>query len=196
MTLKEAALQASITEDQLKEALGKAPSAPAFRPQHDFSSWDLALLADYIYNVHHRYVRENAPVLENLAMKVADRHGAQHPELIPLSEGIRDFLHHLLSHLSKEENVLFPVIRQLAAKKYNDDEYMDVSAPIRVMEKEHQEAGDELKHFRQLTQDYALPADACNSYIYLFEKIKEFENDLIQHIHLENNILFPRALQR
>src|SRR5689334_219698 len=85
MTLKEAARQAGITAEQLKEALEKAPAAPASHPQHDFSSWDLGFLADYIYNVHHRYIRENAPVLENLSMKVAGRHGAQHPELIPLS---------------------------------------------------------------------------------------------------------------
>ncbi|HVU56417.1 MAG TPA: iron-sulfur cluster repair di-iron protein [Puia sp.] len=195
MTLKEAARKAGITETQLKEALEKAPPARASHPQHDFSNWDIVFLADYIYNVHHRYIKENAPVLENLAMKVASRHGAQHPELILLSEGIRDFLHHLLSHLDKEENILFPIIRQLAAKKYNGDEHINISAPIRVMEKEHHEAGDELKQFRQLTHDYDLPANACNSYTYLFEKLKEFEDDLFQHIHLENNILFPKALQ-
>jgi len=194
-TLKEAAGQAGITEAQLREALEKTPPVGASHPQHDFSSWDLAFLADYICNVHHRYIRENAAVLENLSLKVANRHGAQHPELIHLATGIRGFLHHLLSHINKEENILFPLIRQLASKKYNGDEYMDISAPVRVMEHEHQEAGDELKQFRQLTHDYVLPADACNSYTYLFGKMKEFEDDLFQHIHLENNILFPKALQ-
>ena len=191
-TLKEAAQQAGITETQLEEALEKAPPASATHLQHDFAGWDPAFLADYICNVHHRYIRQTAPVLENLAVKVAGRHGVQHPELIQLSKGIRDFLQHLLVHLDKEEQILFPAIRQM---NVNSGSPVAVGAPIRVMEKEHQEAGDELKHFRKLTRDYSLPSDACESYTYLFSKIKEFEEDLFQHIHLENNILFPKALQ-
>ena len=191
-TLKEAARQAGITEAQLEEALEKAPAGRTASPQHDFAGWDPVFLADYIYNVHHRYIREAAPILEGLAIKVAGRHGAQHPELIPLSKGIRDLLQHLLAHLEKEENILFPAIRRKAA---GGSSPIVISAPIRMMEKEHQEAGDELRQFRQLTRDFTLPSDACNSYTYLFEKIKEFEEDLFQHIHLENNILFPKALQ-
>jgi regulator of cell morphogenesis and NO signaling len=193
-TLKQAAQQAGVTEAQLQEALEKAPAARTAYPQHDFASWDAAFLADYICNVHHRYIRNNAPVLEDLAVKVAGRHGAQHPELIPLSKGIGDFLHHLLLHLDKEENILFPIIRQLASGKHNGGQHVDAGIPIRVMEKEHQESGDELKHFRRLTHDYALPEGACDSYAYLFGKLKEFEEDLFQHIHLENNILFPKVL--
>jgi regulator of cell morphogenesis and NO signaling len=191
-TLKEAAQQAGITEAQLKDALEKAPSAGTAYPKHDFAGWDAPFLVDYIIHVHHRYIRETAPILENLTMKVAGRHGAQHPELIPLAKGIRDLLYHLLVHLDKEENILFPIIRQLSS---HPEKSLSVSAPIRILEKEHQEAGDELKHFRKLSQDYILPPDACGSYSYLFNKMKEFEDDLFQHIHLENNILFPKVLQ-
>lgn len=191
-SLKEAAEHIGLTESALQEALEKAPPARTSQPQHDFAAWDTSFLADYIVNVHHRYIRESAPILENLALKVAGRHGSQHPELISLAKGLQELLDHLLLHLDKEENILFPIIRQRAS---GTGSHATVDIPIRVMEKEHQEAGDELRHFRRLTQDYNLPPDACNSYTYLFEKLKEFEDDLFQHIHLENNILFPKSLQ-
>src|SRR5690606_26363799 len=105
-------------------------------------------------------------------------------------------VHHLTAdlynHIEKEEQVLFPLIKQL---DQGGQPQMGVDAPIERMEAEHEDAGDELRTLRQLTKDYTLPVGACNSYTYLFQKLEEFEADLFQHIHLENNILFPKAVE-
>lgn len=145
--------------------------------------WDAPFLADYIVNVHHRYIRESAPVIETLVFKVAGVHGQQHPELVLLAKEVDGFLKEMLEHLDKEEGDLFPAIKSGAP----------LSESIALMEDEHSSAGLQLRRFRQLTRDYTLPEDACNSYRLLFEKLKEFESDLFQHVHLENNILFPKA---
>lgn len=198
-TLKEASVEAGISEDELKSALKSVEETPV-APSQDYNKWELDFLADYIANTHHRYVKDNAEPIYGLAVKVAQVHGAQHPELNKLAQGAQHFFEDLLSHMSKEENILFPAIKEAVAKKKNPT-FQGVSdpgfirQPIMMMQKEHEIAGEDLTYFRRLTNDYTLPADACNSYNYLFEKLKEFENDLHQHIHLENNILFPKALQ-
>jgi len=194
-TLKEAVHQAGLTEEQVQEALDCSEAVVAGQVTHDFGSWDLGFLADYIYNVHHKYIRESGPVIEQLAEKVAMRHGQVHPELFELANGLKGLINELYSHVQKEERVLFPAIKALEGNGANTQIPVGIKGPVQVMEAEHGSAGDELKALRKLTSDYELPADACNSYTYLFEKIKEFENDLFQHIHLENNILFPKALK-
>ncbi|WP_353195137.1 iron-sulfur cluster repair di-iron protein [Parapedobacter defluvii] len=194
-TLKEAVHQAGLTEEQVQEALDRSEAVVAGQVTHDFGSWDLGFLADYIYNVHHKYIRESGPVIEQLAEKVAMRHGQVHPELFELANGLKGLINELYSHVQKEERVLFPAIKALEGNGANTQIPVGIKGPVQVMEAEHGSAGDELKALRKLTSDYELPADVCNSYTYLFEKIKEFENDLFQHIHLENNILFPKALK-
>lgn len=189
-TLKQASGEAGISEAALKHALQEADKAPASHLR-DFSQWDPGFLADYIINTHHRYVKDNAAIISALAQKVAQHHGNTHPELIELSDRTGFFLNDLLSHLAKEEKTVFPVIKQLAA---GGKSQVSLSATIDSMEKEHEAAGDDLRFFRSLSDNYSLPPDACNSYAYLFEKMKEFESDLFLHIHLENNILFPKAI--
>ena len=134
-----------------------------------------------------------------LAVKVAQHHSENHPELNKLVQGTKHFLEDLLNHLSKEEQILFPAIKEaVAAKRGNangDGNQLSIKQPILMMQREHAISGEDLTYFRKLTNNYTLPEDACNSYNYLFEKMKEFENDLHQHIHLENNILFPKALK-
>ncbi|GGG84561.1 hypothetical protein GCM10007415_17170 [Parapedobacter pyrenivorans] len=193
-TLKEAIDQAGLTEEQVQAALDRSESVAGGQVTHDFDSWDLSFLADYIYNVHHKYIRESGPIIEQLAEKVASRHGTSHPELVGLANGLKGLMDELYSHVQKEEGVLFPAIKELASSGSGQTS-IDIKGPIHMMEAEHGSAGDELKTLRKLTKDYELPADACNSYTYLFQKIKEFESDLFQHIHLENNILFPKALK-
>jgi regulator of cell morphogenesis and NO signaling len=173
----------------------KQTSESAYAPVHDFTTWSLDFLADYIYNVHHKYVRQNAMLIEELADKVAARHGDVHPELRTLSVQLKPFFEDLLHHIEKEEQLVFPYIKKLVEGGVVDNAFTSIQSPIQMMEEEHEAAGDELREFRKLTAGYSLPADACNSYRLLFNKIKEFENDLFQHIHLENNILFPKALQ-
>jgi regulator of cell morphogenesis and NO signaling len=196
-TLKEAGEQAGVSEEQLQIALEKAVNS-SLSVSQDFTRWELDLLVDYIIQTHHRYVKENAVAISDLGQKVAERHGTYHPELKKLVEGVSGFLRDLLTHMIKEEKILFPAIKQLAARERDPKLETDLPAglvreAIRMMQTEHEISGEDLRFFRKITHDYSLPEDACNSYAYLFEKIKEFEGDLWQHMHLENNILFPGA---
>lgn len=191
-TLEEAAQSIGMDKAQLIHELEHAQVSSAGAAQHDFSSWDLGFLVDYITNVHHRYVREQGPIIEQLADKVSMRHGSEHHELYTLAHGMHTFMQSLYQHIQQEEQKLFPVIKQLIAGENFDQEQL--REVIDYMEREHEHAGEELRQFRALTKDYRLPINACNSYTYLFEKIQEFENDLFQHIHLENNVLFPKTM--
>jgi len=167
--------------------------------ENEQSKWNIAFLADYIVNTHHEYVKENIPFMTELAEKVARVHGAEHPELIKVAELFNVVANELTSHLMKEERMLFPFIKVLHAAQINGTPvppavFGDVSNPIQMMESEHEQAGDILRNIREITNNFALPAGACNSYTILFKKLDEFENDLHRHVHLENNILFPKTL--
>ncbi len=166
----------------------------------NFSSWDAGFLSDYIINTHHRYVQENVPFLSELSQKVARVHGENHPELVKISLVFAEVASDLHKHFEKEEEILFPYIKELVAAqkagtKLQDPHFGSVANPIKVMEMEHEGAGEDLSEIRQLSNNYALPEDACTSCTILFKKLEEFENDLHQHVHLENNILFPKAIE-
>jgi regulator of cell morphogenesis and NO signaling len=198
-TLKEACEVAglSLTEVEAELRLAEQSKQPG---GHHFDSWSLDFLADYIYNNHHQYVRESAAIIEEMAIKVANRHGASYPELFSLAQNVKEFLADMLQHLQKEEAIVFPYIRQLLQKKSAPEQSIQfvvssIQSPIRMMEEEHQESGEDLEYFRKATHNYQLPEGACNSHTFLYQKMQEFENDLLQHIHLENNILFPKALK-
>ncbi|TCK83031.1 iron-sulfur cluster repair di-iron protein [Albibacterium bauzanense] len=193
-SLKDASKEAGISEEQLRQELEDADTVTVSASQ-DYNKWKLDFLADFIANTHHQYIRDNATVILGLADKVAQRHGPQHPELGSLAERVNTLMNDLLSHIEKEEKVLFPAIKSLVLNQ-NDSSASQASIKsiIDNMHVEHDHAGDDLKYLRKLTNGYTLPADACNSYNYLFEKLKEFEDDLFKHIHLENNILFPKVV--
>jgi regulator of cell morphogenesis and NO signaling len=197
-TLEEASREAGISEQQLKTALAET-DREAFVPSQDVNTWELDFLVDFIINTHHRYIKHNAEVVNGLAQKVAQHHGGNHPELPELAVQVNRFLKEMLAHLVKEEGLLFPYIKRLAASARGEKIALNMPAgfignAVNMMQAEHALSGDDLKLFRKITGDYTLPADACNSYNYLFEKLKEFEEDLLMHIHLENNILFPKAV--
>lgn len=198
-TLKEASEEAGITEAELKQALQEAENAPAGGPNHDFDKWDLDFLADYIRQTHHRYVKENAEVIAGLSVKIANHHGVNHPELKELAPRVHHMMEDFMQHMEKEEKVLFAGIKKLAEMERNNEKLQvtsgSISHAIEVMEAEHDQTGDDLRYFRKLTNDYELPSDACNSYTYLFQKLQEFEDDTFRHVHLENNILFPKAIK-
>lgn len=167
---------------------------------HDFDSWDLSFLADYIMHTHHQYVSKAIPQILPLAQKVADVHGENHAEVIQINELFQDLAEELLSHMQKEEQILFPFIKELAASQSagncaEDSCFGTVAGPISVMEQEHENAGVILKELFRLSDGYTPPEDACNTFRVLFGKLKEFEDDLHRHIHLENNILFPKAIE-
>jgi regulator of cell morphogenesis and NO signaling len=199
-TVKEACEKKGINPE-LVEAELKAVEQTGNGNRHlDFNSWDLDFLADYIINTHHKYVRESIPMLDELSQKVARVHGDRHPELIEIEKHYREVSEELTMHMQKEEYILFPFIKKLALAKKNGETpeapgFGTIENPIRMMEAEHVSAGENLEAARQLSNNYTLPEDACNSYRILFAKLDEFERDLHDHVHLENNILFPKAIQ-
>lgn len=165
---------------------------------HDFNSWELDFLIDYIQNVHHTYVNENMPLLLQYANKVAHVHGAHFTETIRINQLVIDVVAELTAHMKKEELILFPFIKKLLYTKRTGETRFEsyfgsVNNPIKMMEREHENAGDAFKSIAKLTRKYTPPAEACNTFKALYAKLDEFEQDLHQHIHLENNILFPKA---
>lgn len=159
-------------------------------PQETIVRWDLGPigeLIDYILIKYHAGLQEELPRLEAMARKVANVHGDKDPErLHRLVQAVLELKAELESHMIKEEQILFPTIR--AGRGTGAD------GPIAVMMREHETAGDLLKEIRQLTNDYTVPAEACNTWQALWRGLEALESDLHDHIHLENNILFPRAL--
>ena len=165
----------------------------------DYDQWELGFLIDYIVNVHHSYVREGIPMLSQYANKVAKVHGHHYQELIGINEIFHDVANELNDHMRKEEQILFPLIKQLivvnkTSKTLETTQTFSVSNIIQVMEQEHDQAGGAFKDIRKLTNNYTLPESACNTFRALYSKLEEFEQDLHQHIHLENNILHPKAI--
>ncbi|MCK6692755.1 MAG: iron-sulfur cluster repair di-iron protein [Thermoanaerobaculia bacterium] len=165
----------------------------------DFDQWALDTLADYIVDTHHRYVNESTPILYELTQKVARVHGDRHPELIDIADHFDAVAQELRMHMHKEERILFPYIKAMAEAEREGRPlprapFGPVQNPIRMMEAEHESAGGDMAAIQTLSGNYTPPADACTSYRVLFAKLQEFEQDLHQHIHLENNILFPKAV--
>lgn len=182
--------EVGVSETELRQALDEATKANNAVSQN-YNSWPVGFLADFIQNTHHQYTREVGEMLEGLAQKVAYHHGENHPELTTLSDKVYCIFQDLLTHMELEEEQLFPKIRQLSSGEKGDGEMKRL---IEDMHMDHDHAGDDVKYLRGITNNYELPSDACNSYKLLFEKLQEFEADLFRHIHLENNILFPKTL--
>lgn len=159
----------------------------------------LTKLINYISEKHHTLTREEIFRLSPLMSKVANRHGHNHVNLLELEPLFNELADDLMQHLLKEENVLFPYVEQLE-RTLNSSAALPMSCfgtvqnPVRMMMMEHDTAGDILKKMRQLTNDYQPPVGACPSFTALYERLQDFEKDLHQHIHLENNLLFPKAV--
>jgi len=167
--------------------------------QVSFTDWKIDFLADYIVNNHHTYVRKYSPEIKGYAIKVAQVHGAQHPELLEIRDLVIDITEELLDHVEQEEIVLFTYIKKLVFADVMNQPVSydghDLQTLISQMEQEHDHVGRALDKIRVLSINYAIPQDACTSYKLLFKMIQEFEDDLHLHIHLENNILFPKAVE-
>ena len=173
------------TERILEEIRGEL--AEVADNQERWDEADLNDLIDHILTAHHRPLEEELPRLEAMARKVVRVHGAREPEVLPeLLSTFVTLKTELKQHMMKEEQILFPMIRRGQGAM--------ALGPISVMEAEHSSAGDALARLRELTNGYQAPADACNTWQALWLGLGAFEDTLHQHIHLENNILFPRAL--
>ena len=168
--------------------------------EHNFNEWTLTFLADYIINVHHRYVNNNLSLITEFAEKVARVHGDHSPETKDIAKLWKDVVEELTTHMKKEELLLFPYIKNMERysmgelKEFPSSHFGTVKNPIRMMEHEHDSAGSLMKNIQTLSNQFTPPDYACNTYRALYAKLKEFQNDLFQHIHLENNILFPKAI--
>lgn len=191
-TLEQACKEKGLSEAAVREAL-EAQHEQGFL-NLDFNSWKPSFLADFITNQHHTFVRENTPILRELSAKVSIKHGDKYPYMKTVNEKLNELLNELETHMKKEEYILFPYIRQIEATKLKAEAFNSVQDPIWMMEQEHDIAGELIHEINALCNNYEEPVDACNSHKLLLYKLEEFENDLYQHIHLENNILFPKAL--
>lgn len=150
-------------------------------------------LADDILATHHAYLHEELPLLDALAAKVVSVHGERRPELHEVQRLVVAIRDDLEPHLAKEERVLFPAIHAIAAGR-RDFPFGSVENPIRMMDVEHDRAGELLVELRAATHDYVVPDDACASYRSLYERLAELEHDTHVHIHKENHVLFPATV--
>lgn len=198
VALADACRARGIAEEDVEADLEQA-AAGRTPDERDWNSAELGALIDHILATHHLYLKSELPRLTFLLDKVLAAHGGNHADsLVPLNATFGALRAELEAHLMKEEMVLFPMIRGLAAARQAGRPAPaahcgSVNNPIRVMEHEHDNAGEAVAAMRRITGDYALPAGACNTYAALFHGLAELEADLHRHIHLENNILFPRA---
>jgi regulator of cell morphogenesis and NO signaling len=169
-----------------------APSGDRFA---DASGMTLTQLADHIEATHHAYLRRELPRIGQLLARVVNAHGKRHPAVIEVADVYTHFVGELQQHMQKEEQILFPAVRQLEAGATGGFHCGTLSSPIDVMEAEHDAAGEALARFRSLTAGYSSPEDVCNTYRALMDALRDLEEDMHQHVHKENNILFPRTLE-
>ncbi|MDM1048811.1 iron-sulfur cluster repair di-iron protein [Sphingobacterium hotanense] len=197
-SVQEAATKKSVDVEKLTEELKAVLSEPN-ETHIDYASWPADLLASYIEKTHHRYVREKAPVILAYLNKLCQVHGGRHPELLEVNKLFQECAKELGQHLVKEEKILFPYIVQMINSEIDHTQlaaapFGSIENPIHMMEHEHDAEGERFEKIAKLTDNYAVPADGCSTYRVTYEMLKEFEDDLHKHIHLENNILFPKSI--
>ena len=192
-SLEEACARVGLNPEKVWQEIAASPTQDASIPSRA-TLWSAALLADYIVQNHHAYVRAAIPEIQALLEKVCAAHGSDNIELLNIQQDFDDLAEELLSHMDKEEMALFPAIKRLEAHNDSGHPQADtLKAPITIMEHEHVIAGDLIKSIRGLSQNYTVPEFACPTYRVTYQKLKEFDNDLMTHVHLENNILFRKA---
>lgn len=171
----------------------------AEKADRNFNTMELDVLANHILETHHVYIKESTPIIMQFAEKVANVHGDHNPENIAIAKLFKEVAMELEQHLMKEEGILFPHIINMAIANRNGENiqvpFGSVQHPIRMMEHEHDVAGDIMKKIEELSNNFTPPSHACNTYKALYHHLKEFQDDLHIHIHLENNILFPKAIE-
>jgi len=189
---------------EVGEVMGMLESVSQSEPQGngavDFQKLPLSELIAHILDTHHVFTKQEMTRLELLSKKVISAHGENHPELHKVGALFETLCADLKPHMFKEEQILFPYISALASASLENSAapfapFGTVNNPIRMMMMEHDAAGEILRELRTVTSDYRTPSDGCISYHTLYEALEAFEKDLHQHIHLENNILFPRAIE-
>lgn len=191
-SLEDACRRIGLDPEKIKTEILLTPAketSESLRPEN----WTSTLLIDYIVQNHHAYVKTAIPEIQALLDKVCDAHGKDRLELLEIRENFFALSEELMSHMQKEELVLFPAIKRLEAQNNADHPLITIiQAPVDAMEHEHIIAGDLIKEIRSLSDNYTPPDFACPTFIITYKKLQQFDNDLMRHIHLENNILFER----
>jgi regulator of cell morphogenesis and NO signaling len=198
-SLRDACLHSETSPDEILRRLHEAPCESVT----EYETWLDAPLGDltrHIVERHHAYVRESIPRTQALLDKVSDKHGPNHPELQTIRRAFAAVAAEMIAHMQKEERILFPYIEALQAsvvsgRPVEHPFFGTVKNPIQAMMKDHDASSEHLKHIRVLTGNYTAPPSACTSFKALYQALLEFESDLHHHIHLENNLLFPRAVE-
>lgn len=198
-SLQDACIHAGVTADEILERLRKN-SKLAGPGDAERMSAPLMELTQHIRERHHRYVRDSIPRVRTLLAKIREKHGEKHREIEEIEKLFGDIARELTAHMQKEEQILFPYIDAMerSAKGHGSVEppfFQTVQNPIHAMMKEHDSAGELVKRIRKASNEYKAPADACTSYQATYQELRQFEEDLHLHVHLENNILFPRAVE-
>ncbi|PAU93274.1 iron-sulfur cluster repair di-iron protein [Aliifodinibius salipaludis] len=197
-TIEEACAKKDVDLNKIVQALNQITTDGSKEDNYD--QWSLDFLVDYIVNNHHEFTRNKLPEIGKYAKKVAAVHGKRHEELNVIYYEFTMLHTEIFNHLDKEEHILFPYIKQLVEAekegvKPEKPEFGEAANPIAMMEDEHDEAGTSMAKIRRLSNDFTPPEDACTTYRLLYENLEGFEKDLHKHVHLENNILFPKALE-
>jgi regulator of cell morphogenesis and NO signaling len=199
VTLTAACREKGIDPALLTREIEAAKSEPGERSPN-YGAWGLSFLSDYIINIHHAWLNENMARIAVYAHKIAEVHGAHHPEVIEIAEIFDRIATDMAAHLRAEEEVFFPAIKRLeAARKSGAAPDAKDRATLREcltnLHHEHDEIGAAVHTIRDLAKGYAIPADVCNTYVLTYRLFAEFEDDLHKHVHLENNILFPKVAE-
>lgn len=192
-SLEDACQEAGLDTEEILDALAEVPLPANPPPWIDLGLVDLT---DHIEAIHHAYLRDELPRLNDLLDKVTGTHSERHPELFEIQRTLTTLRNELEPHLLKEEAVLFPIIRELATATSKPQFHCGtVCNPVSAMAFEHDRAGEILSRLHTLTDGYAVPADGCASYALLYQGLARVEADTHQHIHKENNVLFPAAIR-
>ena len=196
-TISEACRELRLDADEVAREVSDACARPDTSAPR-YNEWETSALLRQIVDGHHAYVRRSLRTIATMLVKLVQVHGTRHPELAEVSGVFDELRAEMLSHMGKEELILFPYIAKVAAAVHDGEEvppasFGPIDNPIRVMEAEHDSAGAAVALIRNLTRGYTPPEDACATYRACFQELEAFERDLQEHVHLENNILFPRA---
>ena len=191
-TLSEACSDKNIDQQELEKELSGLTDHGF--PSHNFKDWDPAFLSDYIVNTHHKFVMKHLPELLFYTDKIATVHGNNHSELVEVVKIFEEINKELRQHLKNEEEVLFPAIKE-TLNQPSAKSKETIKSEIERMFGEHDFAGGAMEKINRLTGNYRIPEDACKTYEVTLKLLQQFEDDLHVHVHLENNILFPKALK-
>ncbi len=198
-TLAATCQEKALDPDKILQEIEAARTEPLQRSEN-YAAWPLPFLIDYIVNTHHVYLKENDEQIAAYARKIAEVHGAHHPEVIEIARIFEKIASDMAAHLVEEEEVFFPAIKRADAAVRSGQnpvakDSVLIKSELDKLHQDHQQIGDAIHRIRHLAGDYAVPADVCNTFVVTYRKLKEFEDDLHKHVHLENNILFSKAEQ-